>query len=1466
MGFFSPGKSKNRYVGMWYKNISVRTVVWVANREAPLRSRNGMLKVIEPGILVLLNDTNNVVWSTNTSRSVQNPVAELLDSGNLVVKQSGHGVSDGNFLWQSFDHPTNTLLPGMKLGWNFVTGREVYLSSWKNEDDPTPGDYSYHCDPSGYPQNILKKGSNVIYRSGVWNSLRFGGARNSRDSTFYRYGIFSSKTEVYFGYNLTSSVIATFILSQNGVAQLLTWGDGEQGWVPYLVIPGDNCDTYKLCGSYGSCNNNDFPVLCGCLDKFVPNNSKDWNKADWSGGCVRRTELNCLQGDVFLKYSQIKLPDTRNCWSNVTMTLEECKNICSKNCSCMAYSNADIHNGGSGCLLWFKDLLDIRQVPKGGLDIYVKVAASESGLLADDKLEKSNGKLGKSPTCILASSVGVIFVILSLLIYNRIRKKDLELKTKGKLEQSGNYKMDFNRGNCAEEFEIPLFDLSTIAKATNNFSIDRKIGEGGFGPVYKGILEGQEIAVKRLSRTSTQGENEFKNEVIILLNFSIGICIARGVMYLHQDSQLRIIHRDLKANNILLDKDMNPKISDFGLAKICEEDDIGAQTNRVIGTYGYLSPEYALHGLYSVKSDVFSFGILVLEIAWKIYKEGRSMELLDERLSDSCSRSEVVRSICVGLLCVQQCPEDRPSMSSVVVMLNNEGVLPQAKQPDTISNDSPIKDGHTIVSAGGNFELGFFSPGNSKNRYIGIWYNNLPKGREVVWVANRVNPLNDTSGILTVSSKGIVLLNGNQDVIWSSNSSKRLMNPVAQLLDTGNLVLKDDSLVNLKDYAWQSFDYPDSTLLPGMKLGLNLVTGKYWTMSSWKSSDDPSPGEYLDRLDTSGYPQFFVWEGPAIQFSSGIWNGHLFVGGPNLKPNPYYTFEFVNNDKEIYYKYELINTSLPTRLVLNPAGLLQRLLWIERNQNWFLYSTGQMDNCDRYALCGQFARCNINDSPPCDCLRGFQPKNQQEWDAADWSSGCVRRTPLTCGTNDRFLKYSSVKLPDTRHSWFDKSIGLEECQRLCLKNCSCTAYSNLDVKNGGSGCLLWFNELVDIREYAELDQDLYVRMAASELGSDYMGNTRMSVIAIILTVSAIILVGFLFWFAMQRKKGERGVGEGEGKEDMELPLFDVMTVSAATNNFSSDNIIGEGGFGSVYRGKLSTGPEIAVKKLSKHSGQGFEELKNEVVLISKLQHRNLVRLLGCCLEGEERMLIYEYMPNNSLDFFIFDECRKKQLPWENRFRIAMGISRGILYLHQDSRLRIIHRDLKTSNILLDSELNPKISDFGLARIIGGDQNEARTKRVIGTYGYMSPEYAVDGKFSVKSDVFSLGVLLLEIVSGRKNRTFHHPDHHHSLIGHAWLLWNKGKALELIDDCLKESFVESQVLRCVHVALLCVQRLTDERPTMSSVVFMLSHEEVALPQPKEPGFFIERSTAETDDSNEKRCISDNVLTLTILQPR
>ncbi|KAH9651178.1 G-type lectin S-receptor-like serine/threonine-protein kinase [Citrus sinensis] len=641
--------------------------------------------------------------------------------------------------------------------------------------------------------------------------------------------------------------------------------------------------------------------------------------------------------------------------------------------------------------------------------------------------------------------------------------------------------------------------------------------------------------------------------------------------------------------------------------------------------------------------------------------------------------------------------------------------------PDIITSSQTLNDGRTLISKDGSFELGFFSPGSSKNRYVGIWYKNIPV-KTVVWVANRLNLINDSSGFLMINKTGnLVLTSKSNIVVWSAYLSKEVRTPVVlQLLDSGNLVLRGEQDGDSETYFWQSFDYPSDTLLPGMKLGWDLETGLERRVTSWKSFDDPSPGD-------------FIW---AIERQD------------------------------------------------NPESDVPR------------------DQCDTYGLCGAYGICIISQSPVCQCLKGFKHKSGGY---VDWSKGCVRNKPLNYSRQDGFMKFTELKLPDATPSWVSKSMNLKESREGCLENSFCMAYTNSDIRGGGSGCAMWFGDLIDMRSFPDGGQDLYIRMSASELGAKGEPTTK---IVVIVTSTAALLAA----------------------------------------------------------GTLVDGQEIAVKRLSKISEQGLKELKNEVILFSKLQHRNLVKLLGCCIQGEEKLLIYEFMANRSLDSFIFDQERCKLLDWSKRFRIICGTGRGLLYLHQDSRLRIIHRDLKAGNVLLDQDMNPKISDFGLARTFGGDETEGNTTRVVGTYGYMAPEYASDGQFSVKSDVFSFGILLLEIVSGKKNRGFYHLDNKLNLIGHAWKLWNKGMPSEMIDPCYQESCNLTEVIRCIHISLLCVQQHPDDRPCMPSVILMLGSE-IVLPQPKQPGFLADRKSIGPDSLlSIPESSSSNSITISELEAR
>ncbi|XWS18239.1 hypothetical protein CRYUN_Cryun32bG0026300 [Craigia yunnanensis] len=391
-------------------------------------------------------------------------------------------------------------------------------------------------------------------------------------------------------------------------------------------------------------------------------------------------------------------------------------------------------------------------------------------------------------------------------------------------------------------------------------------------------------------------------------------------------------------------------------------------------------------------------------------------------------------------------------------------------------------------------------------------------------------------------------------------------------------------------------------------------------------------------------------------------------------------------------------------------------------------------------------------------------------------------------------------------------------------------------------------------------------------GGDISSQTIVIIVVPIMVFLVVVFIASAILLKRRKSKQENETADERSCE--ESFQLDFNAVRVATDNFSDTKKLGQGGFGVVYKGKLQDGQDIAVKRLSGNSEQGEQEFKNEVLLMAKLQHKNLVRLLGFSLEQKERILIYEFVPNSSLDHFIFDPIKRLLLDWEKRYKIIVGIARGILYLHQDSQYRIIHRDLKAANILLDAEKNPKISDFGLAKLFAVDQTRADTKKIVGTFGYMAPEYARNGHFSVKSDVYSFGVLVLEIISGKKINGFRNEEMSESLTAHAWKNWKKGTPLKLIDPILRDGS-RSEMMRCIHLALLCVQENIAYRPTMDSVVLMLSSCSISLPVPSKPGFLLQsivlpEGRPQSSGSNQSRSatvqVSVNEASLSELDPR
>ncbi|KAL0306975.1 UNVERIFIED_CONTAM: G-type lectin S-receptor-like serine/threonine-protein kinase [Sesamum radiatum] len=691
----------------------------------------------------------------------------------------------------------------------------------------------------------------------------------------------------------------------------------------------------------------------------------------------------------------------------------------------------------------------------------------------------------------------------------------------------------------------------------------------------------------------------------------------------------------------------------------------------------------------------------------------------------------------------------------------------------------------------------------------------------VVWVANRETPVLDkNSAQLKILDGNLVLLNESQTKIWSTDTNSTALDVVAVLLDDGNLVLRDGSESNssIGQPLWESFDNPADTWLPGGKIAYNKRTRTKQLLTSWSNSEDPAPGLFSLELDPDGRQYIIRWNRSEQYWTSGAWNGHIFSLVPEMRLNYIYNFSYMDNDNESYFTYSLYNPSIISRFIMDVSGQIKQLSW--DNSDWNLFWSQPRQQCEVYSYCGAFGTCNQNSLPFCDCLPGFKHKSESDWNLRDYSGGCVRETNLQCGNNstnsngrrDKFFVRPYMILPDNSQLMTVGSAG--ECESACLNNCSCTAYAY-----DGNQCSLWNGELLNLQQLNEGDgngKTIYIRLSASSSVFSGAKKSKGAIIGAILgSIAVIVLLVAIVTVVIWRRRRQT-VGSSKPVEGS-LVAFAYKDLQNATKNFSEK--LGGGGFGSVFKGTLPDSSVIAVKKLESIS-QGEKQFRMEVSTIGTIQHVNLVRLRGFCSEGSKKLLVYDYMENSSLNSHLFHANESKVLEWRTRYEIALGVARGLSYLHEKCRDCIIHCDIKPENILLDAEFCPKVADFGLAKLVGRDFSRVLTT-MRGTRGYLAPEWISGVAITAKADVYSYGMMLFELVSGRRNsensedgKVKFYPAFA------ARVTVDGGDVLGLLDPLLDGNADVEEVLKVCKVASWCIQDDENTRPSMGQVVQIL----------------------------------------------
>ncbi|KAK1632831.1 hypothetical protein QYE76_007146 [Lolium multiflorum] len=598
--------------------------------------------------------------------------------------------------------------------------------------------------------------------------------------------------------------------------------------------------------------------------------------------------------------------------------------------------------------------------------------------------------------------------------------------------------------------------------------------------------------------------------------------------------------------------------------------------------------------------------------------------------------------------------------------------LPLGTSDDRLVPGKPLFPGSTIVSDGGAFVLGFFNPSNSTptKLYLGIWYNNIPE-LTVVWVANRENPaINTTSSTPMLSlanNSNLVLSQGDSHVLWTTTNVATVLGlstPTAVLLDTGNLIIRSSNGTTL----WESFEHRADTFLPGMKLRMKYNTRNIdERIVSWKGPSDPSRGRFSYGSDPDMPFQSFLLDGERSVARMTPWTGNLVTSQRQNKPTPGTNISdiimyqaIVNNGDEVYFTYSFSDGAPPSRFVLIYSGEYQLQSWNNSASAWAVLWKWPSAECNYYSYCGLYGYCDetVSPVPTCKCLDGFEPANMEEWTSGKFSGGCRRKEQIHgCGGN--FLALPMMKSPDKFSLVGGGQSTMEECAGECHRNCSCVGYVYRNVsgaisRGDSTACLVWVEELVDTSKL-RVDQGgetFYLRLAGMDAAGKRTKSNAVWIVLPVLGSGVLVLICILLaWLKLKgknkihrnpKKKRLDGTSisndavDGNSPHVQDFPFVGLEEIALATDSFSETCMIGHGGFGKVYKGILA-GQEVAIKRLSRDSQQGTKEFRNEVILIAKLQHRNLVRLLGCCDERDEKLLIYEYLPNKSLDVTLFDD-------------------------------------------------------------------------------------------------------------------------------------------------------------------------------------------------------------------------------------